>query len=79
MTHVFRIEDSNPYAKSVVEFLKTLDFVTEDKIEKKTKSVKFPSMTKEEIIAQALKTEEEIKQGKTISHDQAYEEFKKWK
>lgn len=30
MTHVFRIDDSNPYAKSVVEFLKTLDFVKED-------------------------------------------------
>jgi cell division protein FtsX len=76
MTHVFRIEDSNPYAKSIVAFLKTLDFVQEEKVEK---AVKFPTMTEEEIIEQALRAEEEIKQGKTISHDQAYQQFKKWK
>ncbi len=33
MVHVFRIEDSNPYAKSIVDFLKTLDFVHEEKID----------------------------------------------
>ncbi len=36
-------------------------------------------MTDQEIITEALKAEEEIKKGKTISHDQAYQEFKKWK
>ena len=36
------------------------------------------TMTEEEIIHQALLAEEEIKKGQTISHDQAYKEFKKW-
>ena len=57
MIHVFRIEDSNPYAKSIVDFLKTLDFVHEEKTEK---SVKFPSMTEQEIISQAIKAEKEL-------------------
>lgn len=61
MTHVFRIEDSNPYAKSIVAFLKTLDFVHEDTVEK---SVKFPSMTEQEIIDQAIRVNSEIEQGK---------------
>lgn len=76
MTHIFRIEDSNPYAKSIVDFLKTLDFVYEEKSEK---SVNFPTMTEKQIIDQAIKAEKEFEQGKYLSHEQAYQEFKKWK
>jgi cell division protein FtsX len=43
------------------------------------KKIKFPSMTKQQIIDQAILAEKEIEQGKTISHEKAYQEFKKWK
>jgi len=33
MERIFRIEDSNPFSKSVIEFLQSLDFAKEDKIE----------------------------------------------
>ncbi len=56
---------------------KLLNFLSnsEIKIEKK---VKFPSMTKQQIINQAILAEKEIEQGKTTSHDDFYKEFKKW-
>lgn len=38
----------------------------------------FPSMTKQQIIDQALLAEKEIKLGKTIPHDQVQKDFKKW-
>ena len=47
--------------------------------EKKNKVVKYPTMTEKEIIEQALRAEEEIKIGKTISNEQAYLQFKQWK
>jgi hypothetical protein len=47
--------------------------------EKKNKVLKFPTMTENEIIEQALRAEEEIKLGKTISNEQAYLQFKQWK
>lgn len=46
--------------------------------EKKTKTIKFPSMTKQEIIDQAILADKEIEQGKTTPHDEFYKEFKKW-
>lgn len=56
---------------------KLLNFISpsEAKTEKK---VKFPSMTKQQIIDQAILAEKEIEQGKTTSHDDFYKEFKKW-
>lgn len=32
MERIFRIEDTNPFSKSVIEFLQSLDFAKEDKI-----------------------------------------------
>ena len=63
MTHVFRIEDSNPYAKSIVDFLKTLDFVIEDKVD----SISVVNKEKEATIKNikvGLKEVELLKQGK---------------
>jgi hypothetical protein len=56
-----------------MELVKQLGFET------KNNDDDFPSMSKEEVIKQALKAEKEIEQGKTVSHDQAYQDFKKWK
>jgi len=56
-----------------MELIKQLGFET------KINDLDFPSMSKEEIIKQAFKAEKEIEQGKTISHNEAYQEFKKWK
>ena len=70
-----------PSNKEQVKVLKAIGkaFKIEFTMSKTTTELEFTSMTEEEIIIQALKAEEEIKQGKTISHDQAYKEFKKWK
>lgn len=38
----------------------------------------FPSMSEKEIIEQAMLAEKEIKQGKTVSHQQVLKDFKKW-
>ncbi len=56
---------------------KLLNFLSpsETKTEKK---IKFPSMTKQQIIDQAILADKEIEQGKTTSHDDFYKEFKKW-
>lgn len=48
------------------------------KIQSKEDDVKFPSMTVQEMIEQAETAEKEIKQGKTVSHDQVLKDFKKW-
>jgi hypothetical protein len=56
-----------------MELVKQLGFET------KNNDTNFPSMAKEDIIKQAIKAEKEIEQEKTIFHDQAYQEFKKWK
>ncbi len=45
---------------------------------KASNSLDFPSMTDQQIIDQAIIAEKEIKEGKTISHDQVLKEFKKW-
>ena len=56
---------------------KLLNFLspTETKTEKK---IKFPSMTRQQMIDQAILADKEIEQGKTTSHDDFYKEFKKW-
>ncbi len=75
MTHVFRIEDSTPYAKSVVEFLKTLDFVKEEKIENdvKSKSSKL-TLAQKNAIDKGL---QDIEDGNVIPYKEAREELKK--
>jgi hypothetical protein len=75
MTHLFRIEDSNPYAKSIVAFLKTLDFVKEEKVEK---SLSYPSMTEADVFEQALKVNEEVAKGQYISQEDLEKNTKKW-
>ncbi|HIP31365.1 MAG TPA: hypothetical protein EYG86_01240 [Crocinitomicaceae bacterium] len=45
---------------------------------KATSNLNYPSMTRQQIIDQALIAEKEIKQGKTTSHDQVLKDFKKW-
>lgn len=72
MTHVFRIEDSNPYAKSVVEFLKTLDFVKEDKIEDNIKSSKL-TLAQKNAIDKGL---QDIEDGNVIPYKEAMAELK---
>ena len=49
------------------------------KIQTKTDAVEYPYLNDEDIIIQAEVAEEEIKLGKTVSHNDAYQEFKKWK
>lgn len=49
------------------------------KIQLKEDSIDFPSMSVDEIIDQANQADQEIKQGNVLSHEAAYEEFKKWK
>jgi hypothetical protein len=49
------------------------------KIQSSTEEVEFPYLTEEDIVIQAEVAEQEIKLGKTLSHDDAYKEFKKWK
>jgi shikimate 5-dehydrogenase len=66
-----KIPDSK--LKFFLELVKQLGFET------KSEDLEFPSMSKEEIVKQALKAETEIEKGLTMSHEQAYLEFKKWK
>lgn len=74
---ITRLRTNNDY--SVLEIIGKLLNLSESKQEKKVVAMEFVSMTAEEIVEQALRAEEEIKQGKTISHKQAYQQFKKWK
>ncbi len=63
MTHLFRIEDTSPYAKSIVEFLQSLDFVKEEKVIKTPKQ----NREKESIIKnikQSVKEFQLIQEGK---------------
>ncbi len=57
---------------------KLLNFLSQSE-SKTEKKIKFPSMTKQQIIDQAILVDKEIEEGKTTSHDKAYQEFKKWK
>lgn len=49
------------------------------KIQTKTDAVEYPYLNDDDIIIQAEVAEEEIKLGKTVSHNDAYQEVKKWK
>ena len=49
------------------------------KIQSTAEDVEFPYLTEEDIVVQAEVAEQEIKLGKTLSHDDAFQEFKKWK
>jgi hypothetical protein len=42
------------------------------------KTLHFPSMTKQQIIQQAILADKEIEEGKTTSHDDFYDEVKQW-
>ena len=63
---------------SLLNKIKTLLSFESESVEVSETEVPYITMTEEEIVKQAKLAEEEIKQGKTIPHEQAYREFKKW-
>ncbi|MFN5417120.1 MAG: hypothetical protein ACK5B9_08700 [Flavobacteriia bacterium] len=73
MSYTFHISDaSNPKVKAFIAYVKSLEFVSIKK------DIDFPTMTEKEVIDQAILAEKEIKEGKTIFHDEVYKDFKKW-
>lgn len=75
MTQItLNIEDDK--LKAFIAFIKTLNYVSVEG--KSNKKVKFPTMTEQQIINQAILADKEIEQGKTTSHDDFYKEFKNW-
>jgi hypothetical protein len=63
---------------SLLKKIKALLSFESEILEVSEPEVPYITMTDEEIVKQAKLAEEEIKQGKTIPHEQAYREFKKW-
>ena len=63
---------------SILKKIKSLLSFESEIIEVSETEVPYITMTDKEIVKQAKLAEEEIKQGKTIPHEQAYREFKKW-
>ena len=63
---------------SLLNKIKSLLNFESEILEVSETEVPYITMTDEEILKQAKLAEEEIKQGKTIPHEQVYREFKKW-
>ena len=63
---------------SLLNKIKSLLSFESESLEVSETEVPYITMTEEEIVKQAKLADEEIKQGKTIPHEQAYREFKKW-
>jgi hypothetical protein len=63
---------------SLLNKIKSLLSFESESLEVSETEVPYFTMTDEEIVKQAKLADEEIKQGKTIPHEQAYREFKKW-
>jgi hypothetical protein len=63
---------------SLLKKIKALLSFESEILEVSETEVPYITMTEEEVVKQAKLADEEIKQGKTISHQQAYREFKKW-
>lgn len=59
-------------AKAFLNFIKSLDFVTVKE------NISYPSMTEKEVIDRVTLTNKQIKQGKTISHDNLQKESQNW-
>ena len=65
----------NSKAKAFLNFIKSLDFVT---VKESDENISYPTMTEKEIIDRVAVTNKQIKQGKTVSHDDLEEESKGW-
>ena len=63
---------------SLLEKIKSLLILENEKSEMNEPDVPYIHMNEADILKQAQLANEEIKQGKTISHEEAYKEFKKW-
>lgn len=74
MQITINVTDSSK-AKAFLNFLKSLDFVT---IKNNEEDLVFPTLTEKEIIDRVAVTNEQIKSGETISHNDLKEESKSW-
>jgi len=74
MQITINIKDSSK-AKAFLNFIKSLDFVT---VKESDENISYPTMTEKEIIDRVAVTNEQIKQGKTVSHDDLEKESKNW-
>ena len=63
---------------SLLNKIKSLLNFESEIVEVSETEVPYITMTDEEIVKRVDITNEEIKQGKTILHEQVYREFKKW-
>lgn len=72
MQFTINIDDSEK-AQVFLNFIKSLDYITiqED-------SIKYPSMSEKKIIDRVAETNEEIKQGRTTSHDDFKKSTQNW-
>ena len=74
MQITININDSSK-AKAFLNFIKSLDFVT---VKESDENINYPTMTEKDIIDRVAVTNKQIKQGKTISHDDLYHESQNW-
>ena len=74
MQITINIKDSSK-AKAFLNFIKSLDFVT---VKESDENISYPTMTEKEIIDRVAVTNKQIKQGKTVSHDDLEKESKNW-
>jgi flagella basal body P-ring formation protein FlgA len=74
MQITINIKDSSK-AKAFLNFIKSLDFVT---VKESDENISYPTMTEKEIIDRVAVTNKQIKQGKTVSHDDLEKESLNW-
>ncbi|WP_027419401.1 hypothetical protein [Crocinitomix catalasitica] len=74
MQITIKIKDSSK-AKAFLNFIKSLDFVT---VQESDENICYPSMTEKEIKDRITVTDKQIKQGKTVSHDDLEKESQNW-
>ncbi|MCC5924561.1 MAG: hypothetical protein JJT77_12310 [Crocinitomicaceae bacterium] len=74
MQITINIKDSTK-AKAFLNFIKSLDFVT---VKESDENISYPTMTEKEIIDRVAVTNKQIKQGKTVSHDDLEKESLNW-
>ena len=65
----------NSKAQAFLNFIKSLDFLT---ITENNESLHYPTMSDEEIVNRVEETNEQIKNGQTISHDDLEKAVKNW-
>jgi hypothetical protein len=74
MEFIISIKDGTK-AKAFLNFLKSLDFIT---IRENKGTQNYPTLSEQEIVDRVALTNEQIKQGKTISHEDLTKEVKNW-